>query len=388
MSPRTHDDNVPKKSLFFMWGRRNVFGFEGVFVGFIWGWRNVFGFQGVFVPQRGVRFWRAILRDCSSVIEKSCRPGYCSRRAFAPQGGVVIGVNCMGGGRKSILTLNFHNDPQLSLSSETADDLIHSRNANVPGKSQIYVALGNYIADLRGLGSTELRRRKYSLPSSEILDDSMYFHDDTFPETPLFYVGLEKCIGDLKGLLIHSERHVGRWRAMYVKWWENNSQIQSQRLEYYSLSSQKLPCTHNDNVSGKYQFYVGLEKCMEDLKGLLFYVKVLVCGVHCMGDGGKTILPSNVYNDPQIKDDSMQSHDDNFAGKSQIHLELKKCIVDFKRPWFHSEVSVVDMQCMGGLWFHCEVSVVGVQCMGCGLKSVLALNAYNDPQIKDVNALV
>ncbi|GLJ19818.1 hypothetical protein SUGI_0359140 [Cryptomeria japonica] len=43
----------------------------------------------------------------------------------------------------------------------------------------------------------------------------------------------------------------------------------------------------------------------------------------------------------EMVDDSMQSHDDKFAGKSQIHLELEKYIVDFKRPWFHSEVLVV-----------------------------------------------
>ncbi|GLJ20373.1 hypothetical protein SUGI_0370170 [Cryptomeria japonica] len=54
-------------------------------------------------------------------------------------------------------------------------------------------------------------------------------------------------------------------------------------------------------VSGKPQFYVGLDKCIGDLRGLLFQSEVSVVGLQCMGGGGKTTLALGLLNDPQIK---------------------------------------------------------------------------------------
>ncbi|XP_057873820.2 probable disease resistance protein At4g33300 [Cryptomeria japonica] len=54
-------------------------------------------------------------------------------------------------------------------------------------------------------------------------------------------------------------------------------------------------------VSGKSQFYVGLDKCIGDLRGLLFHSEVSIVGLHCLGGGGKTTLALALLNDPQIK---------------------------------------------------------------------------------------
>ncbi|GLJ19961.1 hypothetical protein SUGI_0361980 [Cryptomeria japonica] len=54
-------------------------------------------------------------------------------------------------------------------------------------------------------------------------------------------------------------------------------------------------------VSGKPQFYVGLDKCIGDLRGLLFHSEVSIVGLQCMGGGGKTTLALALLNDPQIK---------------------------------------------------------------------------------------
>ncbi|GLJ19847.1 hypothetical protein SUGI_0359640 [Cryptomeria japonica] len=50
------------------------------------------------------------------------------------------------------------------------------------------------------------------------------------------------------------------------------------------------------------QFYVGLERRLADLKGLLFHSQVSVLGVHCIGGGGKTTLALALCNDLQVKD--------------------------------------------------------------------------------------
>ncbi|XP_057843948.2 probable disease resistance protein At4g33300 [Cryptomeria japonica] len=60
--------------------------------------------------------------------------------------------------------------------------------------------------------------------------------------------------------------------------------------------------SHNDHVPANSQFYVGLEKCIWDLKRLLFRNEVSVVGVHSMGGGGKTTLALALCNDLQIKD--------------------------------------------------------------------------------------
>ncbi|XP_059075606.1 probable disease resistance protein At4g33300 [Cryptomeria japonica] len=57
-----------------------------------------------------------------------------------------------------------------------------------------------------------------------------------------------------------------------------------------------------DNVSEKTQFYVGLERCIEDLKVYLFDSQVSVVGVHGMAGGGKTTLALALCNDIQVKD--------------------------------------------------------------------------------------
>ncbi|XP_057873854.1 probable disease resistance protein At4g33300 [Cryptomeria japonica] len=54
-------------------------------------------------------------------------------------------------------------------------------------------------------------------------------------------------------------------------------------------------------VPGESQFYVGLDKCIGDLRGLLSKSDVSVIGLQCMGGGGKTTLASALLNDPQIK---------------------------------------------------------------------------------------
>ncbi|GLJ19852.1 hypothetical protein SUGI_0359740 [Cryptomeria japonica] len=58
---------------------------------------------------------------------------------------------------------------------------------------------------------------------------------------------------------------------------------------------------HKDSTPGKSHFWVGLEKCIGDLKGFLFQSEASVVGVQCMGGGGKTTLALNLCNDPQIK---------------------------------------------------------------------------------------
>lgn len=77
----------------------------------------------------------------------------------------------------------------------------------------------------------------------------------------------------------------------------------SSRREYSSLSSEMVDdSTHSggDNVRGMYRFCVRLEKCIGDLKGLLFHSKCrsLVCNVWEVV--GKQ-LTSNLYDYPQIK---------------------------------------------------------------------------------------
>ncbi|GLJ19963.1 hypothetical protein SUGI_0362020 [Cryptomeria japonica] len=55
-------------------------------------------------------------------------------------------------------------------------------------------------------------------------------------------------------------------------------------------------------VLGKSQFYVGLEKCIGDLRGMLLDKDVSVVGAQSMGGGGKTFLALGICNDPQIKE--------------------------------------------------------------------------------------
>ncbi|XP_059071826.1 probable disease resistance protein At4g33300 [Cryptomeria japonica] len=55
-------------------------------------------------------------------------------------------------------------------------------------------------------------------------------------------------------------------------------------------------------VLGKSQFYVGLEKCIGDLRGMLLDKDVSVVGAQSMGGGGKTSLALGLCNDPQIKE--------------------------------------------------------------------------------------
>lgn len=55
------------------------------------------------------------------------------------------------------------------------------------------------------------------------------------------------------------------------------------------------------DVLGKAQFYVGLEKCIGDLRRTLLEKNVSIVGVQSMGGGGKTTLALALCNDPQIK---------------------------------------------------------------------------------------
>ncbi|GLJ19785.1 hypothetical protein SUGI_1523180 [Cryptomeria japonica] len=55
------------------------------------------------------------------------------------------------------------------------------------------------------------------------------------------------------------------------------------------------------DVLGKSQFYVGLEKCIRDLRGTLLEKDVSVVGVQSLWGGGKTTLVLGLCNDPQIK---------------------------------------------------------------------------------------
>ncbi|GLJ19976.1 hypothetical protein SUGI_0362230 [Cryptomeria japonica] len=55
-------------------------------------------------------------------------------------------------------------------------------------------------------------------------------------------------------------------------------------------------------LPGDSQFYVGLEKCIGFLKGLLTENEVSVVGVQCMAGGGKTTLALALCNDHQIRD--------------------------------------------------------------------------------------
>ncbi|GLJ19790.1 hypothetical protein SUGI_0358640 [Cryptomeria japonica] len=56
------------------------------------------------------------------------------------------------------------------------------------------------------------------------------------------------------------------------------------------------------DVLGKSHFYVGLEKYIGDLRGMLLEKDVSIVGVHSMGGGGKTTLVLGLCNDPQIKE--------------------------------------------------------------------------------------
>ncbi|GLJ19822.1 hypothetical protein SUGI_0359180 [Cryptomeria japonica] len=60
--------------------------------------------------------------------------------------------------------------------------------------------------------------------------------------------------------------------------------------------------SHDDHVSEKTQFYVGLERPIAELKRLLLGNEVSVVGVHSIGGGGKSTLALALYNDLQIKD--------------------------------------------------------------------------------------
>ncbi|GLJ19821.1 hypothetical protein SUGI_0359170 [Cryptomeria japonica] len=83
--------------------------------------------------------------------------------------------------------------------------------------------------------------------------------------------------------------------------------------------------SYDNNVPQKSQFYVGLEKCIGDLKGLWFQGHLLVVDVQ------------GVY-----------SHDGNVSGKSEFYVWLDKCIGDLKGLLFNSKVLVVGVHCMGG----------------------------------------
>ncbi|GLJ19828.1 hypothetical protein SUGI_0359360 [Cryptomeria japonica] len=209
-----------------------------------------------------------------------------------------------------------------------------------------------------------------------------------------FYVELKKCIEDLKGLLIHSEVSVAG--------------VQYMGPEYSSLSSEMVDdSTHSrgDNVRGMFQLCAGLEKCIGGLKGLLFHseVSVLVCNLWevIIFVKIKEAVPlnksrmceySSLYS--EMIDDSLyshQSHDDNASGKSQIYVGLNY-IADLKRPWFHSKVLVVSMQCMPmnlklkgfkGTFDPQRVANRWCHCMGAREKTTLALNLCKDPYIKE-----
>ncbi|GLJ19970.1 hypothetical protein SUGI_0362140 [Cryptomeria japonica] len=49
------------------------------------------------------------------------------------------------------------------------------------------------------------------------------------------------------------------------------------------------------------QFYLGLEKCIEHLRGLLIQNEVSVVAVQCMAGGGKTTLALALCSDHQIR---------------------------------------------------------------------------------------
>ncbi|GLJ19823.1 hypothetical protein SUGI_0359310 [Cryptomeria japonica] len=88
--------------------------------------------------------------------------------------------------------------------------------------------------------------------------------------------------------------------------------------------------SHDDNFPGKSQFYAGLEKCSEDMKGLLFHREVssLVCIVW---EKARLCEYSSLSSEMVDDSKSNHSHDVNVPGKSHVYVGLGNHIADLKR---------------------------------------------------------